>query len=78
MSKRSHWLLPECPTIQEGTDIVNDIYIMEGITISLRLKKNVFIKLWVKWVEYVKPRFCIDVKLMIGDFLVLFISLPLL
>lgn len=42
-------------TIQEWTDIVNDIYVMEKITFSLCLRKNVFIKFWTKWVEYLKP-----------------------
>lgn len=49
------WLLPEPPTIQEWIDIVNDIYVMEKITFSLRLQMNVFRKVWSKWVEYVKP-----------------------
>ncbi len=49
------WLLPEPPTVQEWIDIVNDIYIMEKITFCLRLQKNAFVKLWTKWVEYVKP-----------------------
>ena len=49
------WLLPEPPTIQEWIDIVNDIYVMERITFSLRLRKTVFIQLWNKWVRYVKP-----------------------
>ncbi len=36
-----HWLLPEPPTLPERIDIVNDVYIMERITFSLSLKKNV-------------------------------------
>lgn len=47
-----HWLLPDPPTIQEWIGIVNDIYLMEKITFSLRLQKNTFIKLWAKWVGY--------------------------
>lgn len=48
-------VLPEPPTIKEWIDIVNNICLKEKITVCLRLQKNVFVKLWTKWVEYVKP-----------------------
>ncbi len=47
------WLLPEPPTIQEWIDIVNNIYTMEGITFCLCLQRDVFIRTWENWVEYV-------------------------
>ena len=50
-----HWLLPEAPTINEWIDLVNDIYVMEQITFSLRLQKEKFIKYWANWVKYVVP-----------------------
>ena len=34
------WLLSDPPTMQEWISIVNDIYLMERITSSLRLQKN--------------------------------------
>lgn len=49
------WLLPEPPTIQEWTDIVNSIYVMERITFSLRLQKELFTQFWTKWIKYIKP-----------------------
>ena len=52
---KRHWLLPDPPPIQEWTDIVDDIYLMEKITFSLRLQKNTFVRRWTKWVRYVTP-----------------------
>ena len=46
------WLLPDPPTIQEWISIVNDVYLMERITSSLRLQKITFTKRWAKWVKY--------------------------
>ena len=48
-----HWLHPDSPTIEEWTDIVNEIYIMEKITFSLRLQMDKFTKSWSKWVSNV-------------------------
>lgn len=48
-----HWEHPEPPTILEWINIVNDIYLMENITFSLRLQICIFTKRWTKLVEYV-------------------------
>merc|ERR1712035_133181 len=48
------WLRPDSPTIKEWTDIVNEIYIMEKITFSLRLQMDTFTKSLSKWVSYVR------------------------
>ena len=47
------WLTPDPPTTQEWISIVNDIYLIERITFSLRLQKVTFTKKWAKWVKYV-------------------------
>lgn len=47
-----HWLLPDSLSIEEWADIVNEIYIMEKITFSLRLQMDRFKKLWSEWVYY--------------------------
>lgn len=49
-----HWLHPDSPTIEEWTDIVNEIYIMEKITFSLRLQLDKFTRSWSKWISYVQ------------------------
>ena len=49
-----HWLHPDSPTIEEWIDIVNEIYIMEKITFSLRLQMDKITKSWSKWVSYVQ------------------------
>ncbi len=49
------WLLPESPTIQEWIDTVNDTYVMERIACCLCLQKDTFVKLWTKWVKYIRP-----------------------
>lgn len=49
------WLLPNPPTSSHWINIVNEIYRMEAITFSIRLKKRVFVKLWSEWVRYMKP-----------------------
>ncbi len=41
--------------IQEWIDVVNDIYVMERISFWLHLQKDAFVKLWTKWVRYVRP-----------------------
>lgn len=43
--------LPEPTTVHKFIDIVNYIYIMEKITFSLRLQKNMFIKFWTEWIK---------------------------
>ena len=49
------WLKVEAPTIDEWIDIVQEIYVMEKISFSLRVEKEKFYKIWTKWTEYVKP-----------------------
>lgn len=49
------WLLPEPPATSEWINIVNEIYVMESITFSIRLRRNTFVKLWSKWVRYILP-----------------------
>lgn len=44
------WLLPAPPTMSDCRDSVN-----ESVTFSIRLKKNVFAKLWCEWVNFMKP-----------------------
>ena len=48
------WLKVEPPTIDEWIEIVNEIYVMEKISFSLKLEKEKF-KIWTKWTEYLKP-----------------------
>lgn len=47
------WLLPDPPSTEHWTDIVNDIYQMEKMTFSLRLQMNTFLRLWSKWITCV-------------------------
>lgn len=51
-----HWLQPDPPPTREWVDTVNDIYIMERITSSLNLQKDKSIKIWSKWLSYMKQK----------------------
>lgn len=50
-----NWLKPKAPTIEEWTNIVLDIYIMEKLTFSLKSQWRPFFRIWSKWTDYVKP-----------------------
>ena len=45
-----HWLLIDPLKLEDWAGIVNDIYIMEKITFSLRLQMEKFTRLWSNWV----------------------------
>lgn len=49
------WLLPDPPTVSQWNTIIREMYTMEAITFSLKLKKSVFVHLWSGWVKYIKP-----------------------
>ena len=49
------WLKVDPPTIDEWIEIVYEIYVMEKISFSLKVEKDIFYKTWTKWTEYVKP-----------------------
>ena len=49
------WLRVDPPTINEWIEIVYEIYVMEKISLSLKVEKNMFYKTWTNWTEYVKP-----------------------
>ena len=49
------WLRPQIPTLNDWVDIVHEIFIMERLTYSLRLKKDKFEKIWAKWIVYITP-----------------------
>ena len=49
------WLKVDPPTIDEWIEIVYEIYVMEKISYSLKVEKDIFYKTWSKWTEHVKP-----------------------
>ena len=49
------WLKPDPPTENEWMDVIHDIYIMEKLSASLNMQKELFNQIWAKWIEYVKP-----------------------
>ena len=46
------WYKTESPTIEQWLGIVRDIHCMEKMTYQLRLKEDVSITKWKKWVLY--------------------------
>uniref|UniRef100_A0A146S7T5 Reverse transcriptase n=1 Tax=Fundulus heteroclitus TaxID=8078 RepID=A0A146S7T5_FUNHE len=49
------WMRVESPTIEDWTNIIHGIYVMEKLSFSLRMQKDIFYKIWTKWTEYIKP-----------------------
>ena len=46
--------------MDDWINLVNEIYVMEKMTFSIRLKMTKFVKFWLKWVNYkksVRPEF---------------------
>lgn len=43
------WLKPDVPNLQQWTNIIQSIYIMEKLTYSIRLRVPDFIRRWRKW-----------------------------
>lgn len=48
------WLQIVTPGIQELYDTVYQIFVMERLTMSLRLQKDKFNTFWSKWTHYIK------------------------
>jgi len=46
------WLSKECPTIAEWIEIVQEIYVMEHLTFSLRHARSKCEAYWEKWISY--------------------------
>lgn len=49
------WLQPETPEINDWLRTVNEIYTMERLTMNLRLQSGKFVKIWRKWINYIRP-----------------------
>ncbi|KAF7670391.1 hypothetical protein LDENG_00287270 [Lucifuga dentata] len=49
------WLKSESPTIDEWIEIIYEIYIMKELSFSLKVQKEIFFQIWIKWTEYIKP-----------------------
>ena len=49
------WLKLERPMVDEWFEIIYNIFKMERITFALRLKQDLFVKRWEKWIRYVTP-----------------------
>lgn len=47
-----NWYKSDTPSLGEWMEIVKEIYNMEEMTLILRLKKDLFLKYWKKWIEY--------------------------
>lgn len=50
------WLQQERPTLSNWIDATIEIYTMERITFVVNLKKDIFLRKWRKWVEYILVR----------------------
>ncbi|KAF7653274.1 hypothetical protein LDENG_00085170, partial [Lucifuga dentata] len=49
------WLKPEIPSINDWIDVIYQVYIMEGITLSRRLQQDKLEEVWEKWIRYITP-----------------------
>lgn len=47
-----NWLKIDPPRLDQWLEIIEEIYLMESLTFSLRLKGHVFKKRWTKWLDY--------------------------
>lgn len=45
---KKKWLQPEAPVVDDWTDVIREILVMERLTFSLRLRKITIIKIWLK------------------------------
>lgn len=48
------WLQADTPGIQELYNTVYQIFVMERLTMSLRLQRDKFNKYWLKWTQYIQ------------------------
>lgn len=48
------WLQAEIPGIQEWYTTVYQIFVMEQVTMCLRLQRDKFDMLWSKWTQYIR------------------------
>lgn len=46
------WLQNDPPTVDSWLEIIKEIYEMERLTFLLRLKSNLYIARWTKWLLY--------------------------
>ena len=49
------WLRTETPTVEDWTNVIHDIFVMEKLTFVLRLEQEKFEDCWKSWIEYVSP-----------------------
>lgn len=54
------WLKPEAPTIEDWIKVVQDIYILEKLSFSIKGQRETFFRIWSKWTNYVKPVFPVE------------------
>lgn len=52
LTSKRNWLKSDPLKLEERTDVIEEIYIMEKMTDSLRLKSDKFQKHWTKWIAY--------------------------
>lgn len=41
--------------VDDWVDVIQDIYVMERLTFSLRLEQDKFKRIWKNWIEYIIP-----------------------
>ena len=47
-----NWYRAEPPTTNQWIEIIKEVYIMERMTHRLRMKENIFLIKWEKWMQY--------------------------
>lgn len=47
-----NWYKLDPPSLKEWLNIVGEIYTMEKMTYTLRLKEDIFVDKWKKWTLY--------------------------
>lgn len=50
------WLKPGSPSIEDWYDIIYEIFVMERMTVSIRLQKTKFEENWELWKTYISLR----------------------
>lgn len=49
------WLKPLTPQLDDWIEIIHQIYMMEKLTYSLRLRQEKFTNIWAKWTDFIRP-----------------------
>ena len=47
---------PDTPYVKEWYDIFYEIFVMESITFSIRLRGTTFEEIWKTWKKYISPK----------------------